>query len=110
MIGNLKGTKVVGFASTFAEKKGSDIASLQPIYFSESDSICDCLGESASVARDTVKLEAPPENESFLDKLTREGNLDAFVNLMISAICAIILVSIIICVLCFVAKSKPLRR
>lgn len=110
MIGNLRDTMIVGFASTVGDKDGGDIQSLQPIYYSQSPSICNCLTESASVARETVKLEAPPENESFLDRLTREGNLDTFVNLMISAICAVILISIIICVLCYVARSKPLRR
>lgn len=110
MIGNLKDTMIVGFASTVWSKEDGEISSLQPIYFSKSAQICDCLSESASVARDTIKLEPPPENESFLDRLTREGKLDAFVNLMIFGICLVILIALVVCILCYVARSKPLRR
>ena len=91
-------------------KSGGDIRSLQPVYYSTNKQICDCLSESPTVGRETIKLEPPPENESFLDRLTREGKLDTFVNLMIFAICLIILIAIIVCTLCYVARSKPLRR
>lgn len=62
------------------------------------------------MSRDTVKVEAPPENESYLDKLAREGNLDTFVSFIIFLITAVIVISILVCVLCYLSKKKPVRK
>ena len=73
MLGNVPNTRVVGFASTVKEKNADQISSLQAIYYSTEQSICSCLGENPTMTRDTVKIEPIPENESFLDRLSREG-------------------------------------
>lgn len=72
--------------------------------------MCACLDENPMMSRDTVKVEAPPENESYLDKLAREGNLDTFVSFIIFLITAVIVISILVCVLCYLSKKKPVRK
>ena len=84
--------------------------SLQAIYYSTEQEICSCLGENPTMSRDTVKIEPIPENESFLDVLSREGKLDTFVNFMISTISLILAVAILICVLCYFSRLKTPKK
>lgn len=58
----------------------------------------------------TKQVEAIPENESFLDKLHREGELDTFVQAMVSLIIFIIAIAIISSILCYFAKAKLPRK
>ena len=62
------------------------------------------------MSADTVKIEPIPENESFLDKLTREGTLDTFVNFLIFLISLSIFMAIVVCVLCYLARTKIPRK
>ena len=62
------------------------------------------------MSRDTVKIEPIPENESFLDELSREGNLGTFVNGMISLISLILAVAILVCFLCYFSKAKTPKK
>jgi len=110
MVGDLPGTQIVGFASTIPTKDSTDIISLQPIYYSTDVEICGCLDENPTVSQDTVKIEPPPENESLIDRLTREGKLDTFVNSLISSFSLLIFLAIVVCVLCRLSKSKAPRK
>ena len=47
------------------------------------------------MSQDTVKIEPIPEDESFLDRLSREGKLDTFVNFLISTISLILGIAIL---------------
>ena len=62
------------------------------------------------MTKDTVKIEPTPEDESFFDRLSREGKMDTFANSVLSAIVFIIVVSIVVCILCSCAKSQPVKR
>ena len=62
------------------------------------------------MSRDTVKIEPIPEDESFLDKITREGDLETFTNLMITTISTILFIAILICFLCYLSKKKTPKK
>ena len=72
--------------------------------------MCSCLGENPTMSRDTVKIEPIPDDESFLDRLSREGKLDTFVNLMISTISLILAVAILVCCLCYFSRKKTPKK
>ena len=110
MLGDVADTQVVGFATTIDEKDSDQIMSLQAIYYSTNQSICSCLAENPTMSRDTVKIEPIPDDESFLDRLSREGKLDTFVNLMISSISLILGVAILVCILCYFSRKKTAKK
>jgi len=58
------------------------------------------------MTKDTVQIQGPPENESFLDRLQREGKLETFVNFMVSLIVFVIFIAIVSSILCYFAKAK----
>ena len=62
------------------------------------------------MSADTIKIEPAPENESFLDKLQREGNLDSFVNGLIFLISVSIFFAIVVGVLCYCSRIKIPRK
>ena len=62
------------------------------------------------MSQDTVKIEPIPDNESFLDRLSREGKLDTFVNAMISTISLILAVAILVCILCYFSRAKTPKK
>lgn len=62
------------------------------------------------MSRDTVKVEPIPEDESFLDRLSREGKLDTFVNAMITLISLILAVAILVCFLCYFSRAKTPKK
>jgi len=62
------------------------------------------------MSADTVKIEPIPEDESFLDKLTREGTLDTFVNFLIFLISLSLFMAIVVCVLCYFSRVKIPRK
>ena len=56
------------------------------------------------MSRDTVRMQADLD-ENFFDRLAREGKLETFVNLVTSAIAFILIISILVCVLCYLARK-----
>ena len=106
MLGNVPLTQLVGFATTKITEHDDGIQSLQPIYFSYDQNMCDCLGENPVMSRNTVRVQDHP-NENFFDRLQREGNLETFVNLVGFGILFIVVVSILVCVLCYFSKKQP---
>jgi len=61
------------------------------------------------MSRNTVNIEANAD-ENFFDKLAREGKLDTFVNLVTSLIASVIIISILICVLCYLSRKQSIKR
>jgi len=57
MLGNLPETTLVGFASTFLERKPDQIQSVQPLFYSNDKNICGCLLENPTQSRDTKRLQ-----------------------------------------------------
>ena len=62
------------------------------------------------MSQDTVKIEPIPDDESFLDRLSREGKLDTFVNFLISTISLILGIAILVCVLCYFSRKKTPKK
>ena len=62
------------------------------------------------MTKDTVKIEPPPADESFFDRLSREGKMDTFANSVLSGIVFIIVLSIVVCILCSCAKAQPIKK
>lgn len=100
----------MGFATTIKTKDADQIQSLQAIYYSTEQSICSCLDENPNMSQDTVKIEPIPDDESFLDRLSREGKLDTFVNFLISTISLILGIAILVCVLCYFSRKKTPKK
>ena len=105
MLGDIKNTQIVGFATTIRTLEDDHIQSLQSIYYSTESSICSCLGENPTISRDSIKVEPIPEDESYLETLTRHGELNIFLDTIYSAIGLIIVTAVTICCLCYFAKK-----
>ena len=105
MLGNLPGTQLVGFATTIKELSADAIQSVQPIYFSSDKQICGCLSNNPTMSTETQQIEKPPENESYLDRLQREGKLGTFLTSMISLVIFVLAIAIVSCVLCYFARA-----
>ena len=58
------------------------------------------------MSRDTQIIVPIPENESFLEKLEREDNLDTFVNFLIFLIAASVFFALLAIVLCYYSRKK----
>ena len=99
----------MGFATTVKEIGANQLQSIQPLYHSTDRAFCSCLDKNPAMSRDTVKIEPPPENESFLDRLQREGNLETFVNGMAFLVSLVLFLSVLTCVLCYFARAKPTK-
>ena len=56
------------------------------------------------MSRNTVRVQ-DNLNENFFDRLQREGNLETFVNLVGFGILFLLIVSILVCVLCYFSKK-----
>ena len=59
---------------------------------------------------DTVKIEEPDPNESFLDRLQREGKLDQFIQFLGFLIVSVITIAIVVGVLCYFSRKQPQKR
>ena len=71
--------------------------------------MCDCLLENPIVTSHTKRIEPPPENESWLEKLDREGNLENFVLGCFTIFGLIFISGIVIIILCRLQKREPQR-
>ena len=60
------------------------------------------------MSKDTIKVEETPEG--YFDRLAREGKLGALMSFIFFLIFVIISVSVLICVLCYYSKKKPVRK
>ena len=99
---NKETDKLVGFATTKEDLDTLKIASIQPIYFSTDKDMCggNCLLENPIVTSHTKRIEPPPENETWLEKLDREGNLENFVLGCFSLFGLFLIGGIVVIVLC----------
>ena len=62
------------------------------------------------MSSNTVKVEPPPDDESWLDRLTREDKLEALVNFLFFLITLSVFIVIVVCALCYFARQKTPRR
>ena len=107
MLGNLLGnTQVVGFATTMQAVDANEILSIQPIFFSNDLKICSCLNGHPTMSRDTVRISELDPEETYLNKLAREGKLDTFVNFTVSLIVFVVIIAILVGILCYFSRKQ----
>ena len=66
-----------------------------------------CLLENPIVTSHTKRIEPPPENETWLEKLDREGNLENFVLGCFTLFGLFLIGGIVVIVLCRLQKKEP---
>lgn len=81
------------------------IESIQPIYYSNDLKICSCLSAHPTMSRDTKNLSKVIEDESFMERLAREGKLDTFVSFITSLIVFVVVMAVVVGILCYFSRA-----
>ena len=103
--------QLVGFATTNGGENSKRIRSIQPIYYSESKTVCDCLDGSPAIDDKTVKETEPFQGTDTIGKLWASGQLDVVIDTILFVIAVSLALGVIGCCLCYWSSYQfPKRR
>jgi len=103
-------TQLVGFATTNEGDNSKKIRSIQPIYYSESETVCGCLDGSPALSSKTVIESEPFQGTDTIGKLWANGQLDVVIDTILFVIVLTLALGIIGCCLCFWSSYQFPKR
>ena len=107
---NAVDTQLVGFATTNEGDNSKKIRSIQPIYYSESETVCGCLDGSPALSSKTVIESEPFKGTDTIGKLWANGQLDVVIDTILFVIALTLALGIIGCCLCFWSSYQFPKR
>ena len=104
-------TQLVGFATTNDGEDSKKIKSVQPIYYSDSETVCDCLNGQPEKSKNTVIESEPFKGSDMIGKLWASGQLDIVIDTILLMIAVVLILGITGCCLCYWSSFQfPKRR